>query len=769
MRKNILRKKLIRDMRHGAMQFFSIVLLCSLGTLLFAGLDGTARMAQQTIDVYFEQNSLADFWVSLPSADRSALERVRQLPGVGDVCARASMDMESTLPGEPTLNVTAYDGAMTINVPIVRDGTALQPTDVRGCLIQAGFADAHGLGVDSRVGVKYGGDEYTFVVRGIIYSPEYVCVTDGLSPNPETYGYVLINARAMESLPLSQIVVRVAPGANADDVERAIEKQLPEALVVTRAVHQSTANAQNNADIFSGLTLVFPLLAYAVAALIVMTTLTRMIDNQRMQIGTLRALGFSAYSIKMHYLSYAIWPSLAGSVLGVLVGHWTLPSLIWSLLIGQNEYPYRLEPPISVPAWGMVALTVLMSVSICLLTYRKSARETTAELLRPKPPRAGKRILLERITPIWKRFDFNAKMVVRNLMRNRMRTVMSFVGILCCNALIIASLGLQDSIDVMAHNQYTKALAYDVRANLIQERAGEAEAYRSRLDAGSVECIMEQSASIRAGQRSRATLITVVEDHQQMLRLGRNETYIPIVSGGAAVTVKLAKVLGVTLGDTVELWLPGDDEPISIAVAQLVYNNVSQGVYLTRYTWDGLRKGAFMPTAIQLVAPTEVCLEQLDAMDEVDSIKWPADQINELLRTMDMLASIFVLLTLIALALAFVICYNMGLMNFAERTREYATLKVLGYHQREIRRLILRENNIITVLGVALGVAPGIGLTGLVLRVCESESTLYPSYTSAQSVLIACVVTYLFSLLIQFALTRKVRGIVMVEALKSVE
>ena len=156
-------------------------------------------------------------------------------------------------------------------------------------------------------------------------------------------------------------------------------------------------------------------------------------------------------------------------------------------------------------------------------------------------------------------------------------------------------------------------------------------------------------------------------------------------------------------------------------------------------------------------------------MEEVDKLVWPTDQSRELTQMLDMLASIFVLITLVALALAFVICYNMGLMNFSERTREYATLKVLGYHQREIRGLIIGENNLVSLLGVLFGVLPGLGLTSLVLRVCASETLTYPSRPEALSVVIACVMTYVFSLLIQLLLTRKVRGIDMVEALKSVE
>ena len=765
---NTLRKKLLRDMTRAAMQFLSIIALCALGTFAFAALDGTARMTRVTLDTYFEENNLADYWITLPSADRTSLDKVAAVPGVATVRARASADLETTLPGDVSVSVTAYDGAMDINIPLLREGALLEENDRRGCLVEERFANAHGLVPGSRLGVKLGGQEYTFIVRGVVVSPEYIVVSNGIVADPNAYGYLLINACAMETLPLTQIVATLDRGADSDAVRAAIENALPDALVVDRSSHQSTARANNDAQMFENMTYIFPVLAYAIAALIVMTTLSRMIDNQRMQMGTLKALGFSARQIRNHYLSYALVPSALGALLGTLIGHYTLPYFLWDALIGQNEMPYQLSPPISVPAWCMTGLSVVLSMGILLYSYRASARETTAALLRPKPPKDGKRILLERITFLWSRFSFNTKMIVRNLMRNKLRSFMSFVGILCCTMLIITSLGLQDSVTAMSVNYYTKTLSYDLRANLTGE-VGTAESYERRLDAGAVECIMEKSVSVRADGGTRTVMLTVLGDGQQMQNLGKDETFVALQTGTAAVTYKLTKTLNLKIGDTIRLYLPGDDEPAEFVIGQIVHNNVSQGVYLNRTTWESLRKGEFTPTAIQIRGPGERCLTQLDAMDEVDDIDYPAEQIGDMTRMLETLSSVFTLLTGIALALAFVICYNMGLMNFVERTREYATLKVLGYHQKEIRRLILRENRMVTLSGVLLGIWPGIMLVDVILHSCEPESGYYPGSPALQSIVIACVVTYCFSELIQRLLTRKVQKIDMVEALKSVE
>ncbi len=377
-------------------------------------------------------------------------------------------------------------------------------------------------------------------------------------------------------------------------------------------------------------------------------------------------------------------------------------------------------------------------------------------------------ILFERITFIWSHLSFNAKMIVRNLLRNKLRTCMSLVGLLCCTMLIITSLGLQDSVMSLTENYYYRTMHYDLYASLKGD-VGTAESYEQRLDADVVECVMDHSVSLRADGGSRTTRLSILGDSQTMQHLGKDHAHIALDDGTLAVTYKLSKTLSLSPGDTVMLYLPGDDEPVRITIGQIVENNVSQGVYMNRSTWESLRKGAFQPTAIQIKGPGERCMAQLDSLDEVDQIHDPHTQVQEMLQMLDTLSAVFAILTLIALALAFVICYNMGLMNFVERVREYATLKVLGYHQKEIRRLILRENTIISVLGVLAGVYPGYLLTDIVMHACEPETGFYPGMPTIKSVLIACVVTYFFSQFIQRLLTRKVRTIDMVEALKSVE
>ncbi|MCE5342262.1 MAG: FtsX-like permease family protein [Eubacteriales bacterium] len=764
-----LRNKLWRDMGHAAMQFAAIVLLCALGTWVYSGLDGAWRMIDLSAETYFTQYNLADFWVNVSSPSKADLDNLRNIHGVEGVQARFSDEMDTPALGDGvTLLVHAVQGESAINVPLVRQGAALAPSDLRGCLLQEQFAQAHGLNVGDTLKLSVEGTDMNFIVRGLILSPEHVITSKDETPDPVHYGFALISKDAVTALPINEVLVSLSPGADATAVENAIQSLLPQALILTRQTHASTQRTHADVTLFKNLTYVFPVLAFGVAAMIVLTTLTRMIENQRMQMGTLKALGYNNRQIRRHYLCYAFVPSLVGALLGLIVGRYTLPDILYGMEAAHYILPVRLRAPISLSAWGITGLMVLLSVLICLYAYHKQAQEQTAALLRPKPPKAGSRVMLENWKGLWRSFSFNNKMILRNIARNKGRAMVAMVGLLCCNMLIICAMGLQDSIQASISEYYTGTIAYDLRADL-DTTAGTLESYQARLAAGRVEGIMEKRVSLRYAGQSRTVVMNVLKENQRLLRLGKGFSVEAPPENGIAVSRKLADVMGLYVGDTVEIWLAGDDEGLPFAIEAVYETNIGQSVYIASGIWEALHKGAFQPTALLLQAPTALTLTKMDTMDEITAFKRPAEQFKQTLTIMDSTTAVFNLMYGAAIGLAFVICYNMGLINFTERTRDYATLKVLGYHQKEIRRLMMRENNLITLLGAGLGVVPGIWLTQAVLIALHSENNVFVEHVSLNTMLLATVITCLFSILIERLLTRKVRSIDMVEALKSVE
>ena len=766
--KKALRRKLIRDMWHNRMQFVAMILLCALGTWVFSGLDAAWRMLDLSMNHYFEQQHMTDLWVRLTPLDRDHLVRLKGVEGMGGLQARATFDALADLPHEPTVTVHAYDDLAQLNVPLIRAGAGLERNDLRGCLLEEQFARANQILVGDRFTIRHNGVETDLIVRGLCLSPEYILTANDVMPSPKTYGFMLCNARAVPGETLNEALVAVAEGAEAQAVEKSIKALYPEALIWNHDGHGATKNVKTEIDMFRSLSYLFPLLALFVAALIVLTTLTRMIENQRTQIGTLKALGYSDRVIQRHYYCYALYPSVIGALLGLFAGRESLPYLLWDMEAATMVLPNRLQAAVSVEQWGVCAVTVALCLVICRHTYRKNALEETAALLRPKPPRAGRKLFLERIPGAWQRIDFNGKMVIRNLLRNKLRTLMSFVGVMTCTMLLVTTLGLQDSVHYFVGLYFEGTIRYTVRANLTGE-AGEAEAYQNRIEAERIDSLMERMVTLSSGEATRTTLLTVMDSDQKLLHLGKNETYFRLPENGITLTRKLAGLLQVKEGDSLRIFLPGDDQMMRAVVSGICDINIGQGAYMSRREWESQRKSPFMPTALMILNPSDAGHQRLRDLDEVDSLRYPKVQMVQQLEILQSMTGIFGLMSIAALSLAFVVLYNMGILNFMERYREYATLKVLGYHQKEIRGLMRRENDLIAVLGALMGLWPGRWLTAMVLKTCEGDQMVFVSTVNGFSYVIAAAVTVAFSAFVTWLLTRKVKNIDMVEALKSVE
>ena len=766
--KNTLRLKLFRDMRKSAMQFVAIVLLTALGTWCFSGLDAAWRMLELSCNTFFEEQRLADMWITLPNLTQQDVRRIAALPGVETVQPRQTLDMDTDLPSDAQVNVHGMEGAITLNIPLIQSGQALKPSDLRGCLVEESFANANGLALGDRITLEMGGMEWPFILRGTCTSPEHMVTTQGVANDPLHYGFMVVNSQALSEIPWNECALGLAPDADRNALRESIEAMYPHAFVLDQDAHASTKAISSDIVMFSNLSILFPLLAFTVASMIVLTTLKRLIENQRLQMGTLKSLGYRDSAIARHYLQYAIYPSLAGALLGLYAGRYSIPYILWDLEATRFTVPARMQAPISLASWGVCLAAVLLSCGMCLIAYRNSAREVTAALLRPKPPKAGSRLFLERITGLWSRMGFNSKLVARSIFRNKGRTLMSLTGILACNALIITSLGLTDSMRYTVAQYYEGTVQYDLRVDLTSE-AGELEAYQRRLDAALVEGIMETAATLQGGGSLRTSTLTILEEEQRLLHLGKDQSHAPIAPEGIAVTQKLQQEMGVAEGDLITLSFPADDKSVVLPITQTLYSNVGQGVYMSRGQWEKLHKGAFIPTALLISQPGPRCVKQAEDLDELDDLKYPPQQQAETLQILNACLGIFSLLAAAALGLAFIICYNMGLINFMERSRDYATLKVLGYHQKEIKHLIISENQLVALLGTVLGVYPGILLTGAVMKSCQPEGMVNSGFVSLKSILIASAVTFVFSYLIQRFLTRKVKTLDMVASLKSVE
>lgn len=794
--KSRLFTKFLRDIRNSKGQILSVIILSMLGVWVFSGLDAYWRNLEASVESYFDEQRLADFWIMTPLTDEGPAKKINGIKGVEDLQVRSSLEVRTVVPGGARLMLHTVSDHISINIPRVVNGGLLWDNDSRGCLLDARFAGANDLSPGDSVVLNIGKKSQEFIIRGLVMSPEYVFNSPDVIPEPETYGFIYVNKAAFPEMPVNEICVLTADDADIEKVKAALEEKLPGAFILDRKVHKSTQLIRAEISQFKSLSKVFPIMFFAVSVLIVMTTMTRIVENQRTQIGLLKALGYGKGAIVRHYVSFGFYPSLIGAVCGLAAGRNTLPAFLWSILEDIYVLPDIRVAVVSQVALAVCISSVLLTCIICYYTCRRSISESAAALLRPKAPAAGSRVLLERISLIWKRLSFSAKMIQRNLMRNRIRTIMALTGVMSCTALMVTALGLLDSVDHMVSTYYGETLKYDLRADL-DEKAGSVDMYRKITDADKTEGIMEIPVSIRkAESSSRTVLLTVVENDQELLSLGEAGTDVNGGHTGSAgpagkhadtggqidtpdagmpyenqvmVSEKLAQIMGIDAGDTIKLRLPGSEDENDMYVENLVTIQIGQGIYMSEKSWNSLGKGAFIPTALLIKNPGEDTRGFFEGLDEVTGVKSLQSLRDKTKTGLESINSVSLLMVAFALVLAFVVLYNMGILNFMERVREFATLKVLGFHHREIRSLIIKENAIIAVAGILSGIFPGVWLTDLVMKSSEPDDMVFRALVEPTSIAAACCITLIFSLVAQYLLIRKVRGIVMTQALKSVE
>jgi len=817
--KNRLFTKFLRDLRHSKGQVLSVILLSMLGVWVFSGLDIYWRNLDVSIESYFDEQKLADFWVITSLADKDPEGKIRSVHGIEDLMSRLSHEVSTAVPRDAKLVLHAVGNDIDINIPRIIGGGPLLDNDSEGCLLDVRFAEANGLSQGDSIALKIGEERREFVIRGLVMSPEHVYIAPDVIPEPKSYGFAYVNKAAFPNIPANEICILLSDDADAEEVKAAIEDKLPGAFIQDRRSHKSTQLIRTEVSQFRSLSKVFPVMFFAVSALIVMTAMTRIVSNQRTQLGLLKALGYGKGVIVLHYMSFGFFPSLAGVAGGLALGRSTLPAFLWNILDDIYILPEAKTARLSAAVLAVCLSSVLFTCIICWCACRRSAAETSASLLRPKAPASGSRILLERISPVWDRLSFSMKMIQRNLLRSKIRTIMALAGVLSCTALTITALGLLDSVDHMVDAYYGETLKFDLRADL-DDGAGSADEYRRLIDADKAEGIMEMAAGIRKtdGSVSRTVILTVVENDQELISLdpaeispdmvetdrnGRNmRRSYPADRHAAAedrsgtqdagvqhvlpdtgaehktetrhrerviVSEKLAQVTGISAGDILKLRLPGAAEEVEVFVGHLVPVPIGQGIYMYEKSWNNLKKGEFTPTALLVRDPGKDAYELLEGLDEVTGVKSLQSLRDKTKEGLESITAASALMVAFALVLALVVLYNMGILNFMERAREFATLKVLGFYQREIRSLIVRENIIVTVAGILAGIYPGVLLTDIVMRSSEPEDMVFRAVVEPVSVLAACSITLVFSLLIQYILARKVRGIVMAEALKIVE
>ncbi|MCD2225691.1 FtsX-like permease family protein [Listeria cossartiae] len=560
--------------------------------------------------------------------------------------------------------------------------------------------------------------------------------------------------------------------------------ELPKYYVLDRNDNPGYSEYKENADRLTSLSTAFPIFFFLIAALVCLTTMTRMVEEQRTQIGTLKAFGYSNGSIILKYLVYGSIASVIGSVLGILIGFQFFPNIIF------NAYKSMYEmPPVDIGFYWSYSLLSLFVALFCTtftayVACRAELRANAATLMRPKAPKIGKRIFLERIQFIWKRMNFTSKVTARNLFRYKQRMLMTVLGVAGCTALILTGFGLRNSISDIAKMQYGQIMKYD--AAVYQDMSAPPtakETFDELMDDSNIKSKLAMSQTnidtVKAGQSAQATSIIVPKNLNELpnyivLRDRASHTTEKLTDDGAIISEKLAKLFDVKPGDTITV-KNAENDKFQIKVSAITENYALHYIYMTPTYYQQIfkEKPVYNLDLLMLKDTSEKVesdfAEKLTDSKAVLNVTFSNNVSSMLTDTLDSLNIVIVVLITSAALLAFVVLYNLTNINVSERIRELSTIKVLGFYPKEVTMYVYRENIILTLMGIVTGFVLGFFLHRFIITTAEVDQMMFSPAISWTSYLFSGILTLVFATVVMVVMHIKLKRIDMIEALKSVE
>lgn len=577
--------------------------------------------------------------------------------------------------------------------------------------------------------------------------------------------------------------------SNAEQEIRDAEQEIAEIkqpvwYIFDRGDNLGYTDFGNDAEKVDNISSVFPVFFILVAALVCLTTMTRMVEEHRTQVGTLKALGYSKPAIMSKYLVYAVLASLFGSAVGLSVGMYLFPTVIF------NAYSIMyIFPPLSVPLrwdyafWCTLAAVLCTSFSAFFATY-KELFACPAELMRPKAPKAGKRILLEKITPVWSHLNFIKKVTMRNLFRYKKRMLMTVIGIAGCTALMLTGFGLKHSISAIVERQYGNVFVYD--AMIMQnEEAGQEDkdALEQQLQSNSEITeslnVRQEQLTYVGAERNADVYLFVPEKTERLsdfIRLQDRTSRQPVAfpEEGAVITEKLSRLFGISAGEQITL-RNSDNREVSVTVAGITENYTFNYVYLSPACYEDVFGESYRSNTILFNMEdsgeeTENRISsELVSNGSVLSVTFSEASTKTFRDMISSLNYIVLVLIISAGALALVVLYNLTNINVNERIRELATIKVLGFYDKEVSSYIYRENNISAFIGILFGLIGGIFLHHFVVQTAEIDFLMFAPEVDWFSFVASALLTAVFTLIVNCILHFRLKKIDMVESLKSIE
>lgn len=786
---NILNKKLLRDLWQAKGQFLSVLVIVVIGVMFYSGINAAFRNLSGASEKYYREYRFGDLWVSFQKAPESTEARIESLPFVKMAMGRIVQDVNILISGENAsirLITLPDEKKDIVNDIMMKSGRYFSLTDNNQCLVDEAFFKAHNLKTGDYIFPIINGNEVRLKVIGSVTNPEYVySIKDAseLVPDNRRFGVIYIKKSFGQAIlgtngSINSASMLLREGTDIEKAKDDVKKLLKEYGVTEVVDREDQISNRMISEKLKGLQSTggaFPVLFFIVAAVIIYITMGRMVENQRNQIGVLKAFGFGNMRILLHYLSFSACLAISGSLIGSIFGMYLgkafteLQNVYFNLPTGDM----KIYPELVVPA-------SLLTLFFCLLAGYNSCKKVfkimPSEAMRPKSPLKGKKIIIEKVELLWKSLNYSWKIILRNVFRYKRRALLTSIGVIFATSITVVALGENDSIKFLVDQQYSNIQNYDIKVNFSRFLSLEELRYiKSIPHVSKIEPVIETGVEISNGWRTKTTGFTALVGNPEIYKVtDKAGTPLILPDNGILLPDKLSKVLGVSPGDMVNVqsFLPGKEKK-EIQVKGTIAQYLGTSAYANLESIDYLLgEGRIANSAVIKLdsrSSEQQVVERLKEIPAVRSVQSKSDSMNNLTKNMASLTSAIGVMIVLAALLSIAVIYNIATINIFERQRELATLKVLGFKDSEIRSLIFNENYLITIFGALIGLPLGAWLGNYMLSMYETDAYTIPFVMKGGSYALAAALTIGFTILANLTLRKKIRNIDMVEVLKSNE
>ena len=785
----MLRRKLWRTAKVYIVQFISMILLIALGIGVFVGFNAEWVTIGADTASFFRDCGFADYRIideeGISSAD---VDRIRELKGVTGVSRFLSVNAD-VKGSDDQLALTVTESEHTSGF-VLTEGEKYDRWDKDGFWLMDKYAGLNGIKPGDKLTVTFEDMEFTGTVRGLIESAEYlICVRDEsqVMPDFNTYGYVYASPAMLRKVIEQQIrkeepdidedimsvavkqacdetfcQVNVNSSMSKQEIQAAVDKALGRSLLILTK-DENVSYAESRGEMNEGKTMgaVLPVLFLAIAILTMITTMNRITISEKTQIGTLKALGFRDRRIIRHYTSYAVIISLTGSILGMVLGY-----LLCKMVMSQDGMmgTYFVMPDwtVHIPLWiwAVVLAIIMLTIFIGYLSVRDLLRGTAAETLRPYTPRHIHRLLLEG-TALWRRMRFGTKWNLRDIFRHKSRSAMSFIGTFGCMLMLVASFGMNQTMTNFLDTFYDGTAVYASKVFMSSDADNkDAVRFAVKLDG-------DYSASVSAKVGDKTVSVDVYNITHGLYRfIDKDSNIIELPEEGALICKRLARDFDAKPGDTVTVEPYGTDESYDILISG-INGSLTESISMTEEYAESLGLTDSEAYRINSVY-TMTGKDRIAASSKITSVQSKQDILDSFDSFMKIFYFFIIVLVVASVLLCLIVLYNLGIMSYMERYREMATLKVLGFRNKAIGRLLISQNLWIAAAGTLLGIPSGIWALNYLMNMLAGEYEM-ETMVGPASVLSATALNLGVAVIVGWMISRKNRRINMVEALKGTE